>query len=86
VVLIIHIVIAVSSLAAAGLAWLKPSRAKLRTSYVLVALTVATGTYLAVALPGHLTQTCVTGLTYLAIAFTGIAAAQRRLRQENLLP
>jgi len=77
--LIAHIIIALSSLVAAGFALLKPSTRRLRTSYILVGLTVATGTVLTVQLPAHLLHTCVTGLVYLGVVFTAIIAARLKL-------
>ena len=77
--LLSHIIIALVSLLAAGLALVKPGSRSLNFSYVLVGLTVATGTILTVQSPAHLMQACATGLIYLAMAFALIAAARQRL-------
>lgn len=80
--LLIHILIALSSLVLAGLAWLRPSSRRLNASYALTFLTVATGTVLTVQLPGHLLQSCVAGLMYLGMVFAAIFAARAKLIQE----
>jgi hypothetical protein len=77
--LIIHITIALSSLIATGLAFFVPTNGKLRASYSLVGLTVASGTVLIVARPTHLVQSCTTGLLYLGLVFTGIILARQKL-------
>lgn len=81
-VLVIHILIALASIVASGWAFLVPSKAKLRTSYTLVAATLASGTYLVLSTHTPLTQACLTGLIYLAIVSTGIALARRKLAKE----
>lgn len=80
--LIIHILIALSSLLVAGLAYFRPSAGRLHASYALVFLTVATGTVLTVSLPAHLMQSCVTGLMYLSVVFVAIFAARLKLIQK----
>ena len=77
--LILHISIALSSLAVAGLAYFKPNQTSLRTSYALVGLTAATGTILTIQMPAHLMQTCATGLVYLGVVFTAIVSARQKL-------
>ncbi|GAC1371051.1 MAG: hypothetical protein NVSMB39_4460 [Candidatus Saccharimonadales bacterium] len=77
--LISHIIIALLSLVAAAAAFFKPSQVTLRASYILVGLTLASGTALVITLPAHLMQTCVTGLTYLAFVFSAILAARHKL-------
>jgi hypothetical protein len=78
-ILVAHIIIALSSLLATGVVFLKPSKQGLRFSYFLVALTLATGTYLVFLKPAHLTQTCMEGLIYLGFVTLGIASARNKL-------
>ena len=80
--LLIHILIAFSSLLTAGFAWLRPSSLRLNVSYGLVLMTVITGTVLTFQLPSHLLQSCVAGLMYLGAVFTAIIAARSKLAQE----
>lgn len=78
-ILIFHILAATSSLAYTAWVFIKPTQSGLVTAYVLVALTVISGCALLVLNPAHLTQTCETGLVYLAIVTVGIFAARHKL-------
>jgi len=78
-ILLLHIAIALSSLVVTALAFVTPKQSLLRASYVLVVLTITTGTYIAVASPTHMVQACVSGLIYTGVVFVGIAAARRKL-------
>lgn len=85
-ILPLHIAIALLSVIYTAFVYFSPSKAKLRGSYALVALTVATGTWLIVANPAHMVQSCVTGLLYLGVIFYGIHLASNKLavqRQES---
>ena len=84
-ILPLHILIALSSIAVSGLASARPSRVLLRASYALVAATLASGTYLVALNPSHMPAACVSGLLYLAAVATMTAAAHLKLaRQTNL--
>ncbi len=82
--LILHILIALSSLALATFAYFRPSLAALRGSYALVLGTLTTGTYLVVINPAHMVTACTSGLIYLAVVSTAILAARRKLAAETL--
>jgi hypothetical protein len=77
--LVTHILIALSSLLVAGLSVIAPTRIKLGISYLLVALTVLSGTILTLTRPVHLVSVCITGVVYLTFAFGAIIAANYRL-------
>lgn len=77
--LILHILIALTSLAYAGYVFFSPSKTKLRISYALVTLTLISGTYLVVTMHSPLLSACTTGLVYLSVVMSGLAAAHRRL-------
>jgi hypothetical protein len=78
-ILPLHIAIALSSVIYTAYVYIAPSRAKLRGSYILTALTIATGTWLVVANPAHMVQACITGLLYLGVIFWGLAMARNKL-------
>lgn len=80
-ILVLHIVIALSSIAYTTFTYFTPSKNKLRISWMLVALTIASGTWLVISAHSALLQSCTTGLVYLTIVSAGIIAAQRRLKQ-----
>lgn len=81
--LVTHVLIALSSIVLTGMAYLSPSQRKLRTSYGLVGLTLASGTALVITTHSPLLSSCMTGLVYLGIVMSGILLAQRRLAAEK---
>jgi hypothetical protein len=78
-----HVIIAISSLAYTASVFLSPSNAKLRVSYGLVATTVASGTYLVISTNAKMLQACITGLSYLGLILLGIIATHYKLAKEN---
>lgn len=78
-ILLTHILIAISSIIYTSLLLVHPSRTKLRTSYILIAATLASGTYLTILNPVHMLQTCTTGLVYVVIVSAGVFIARRQL-------
>jgi len=78
-ILPLHITIALLSIVYTAYVFFLPTKNKLRVSYTLVALTVATGTWLVVTNPAHMVQSCITGLLYLGVVFSAIALAQHKL-------
>ena len=74
-----HIAIAMGSLIYSGFVFFAPTARRIAITYVWVALTVATGTYLVFSKPAHILQTCMSGLIYLSITLFGIALARRKL-------
>lgn len=83
-ILIAHIVIALSSIVFASLALVKPSRAKMNINYGFIAATITTGTYLIVTMHVNMLSTCATGLTYLAIVAVLSVLAQRKLANQKV--
>ncbi len=82
-VLVAHIVIALSSLAVATHLLFSPSQRKFRMSYGLVGLTLLTGITLVWMHPAHLAQACVSGLIYLSAVFAMMVAAHHRLARTH---
>jgi len=82
-VLILHIIIALTSIAYTTLTYFTPSKNKLRASWALAALTIASGTWLVISTHSALLQSCMTGLAYLAVVSVGIIAAQHKLKRYN---
>jgi hypothetical protein len=82
-ILIIHIAIALSSIAFTTFTFFKPSQAKIKTAYAFVAATIGTGTYLVFLNPSHLASACTTGLIYLGIVGVGIVSAQYKLAHQE---
>lgn len=80
-ILVTHIIIALSSVGYTTLLLLRPTQAKLYISYALVAATLASGIYLTIINPASMLRTCTTGLIYVVIVTAGIAIARKRLLQ-----
>jgi hypothetical protein len=83
-VLLLHILIALSSVGFTTHLWWRPSKAKLFVSYGLVGGTLVSGTYLVISTNAHMLQACVSGLVYVGVVAVGIAGAQRKLALENV--
>ena len=77
--LIAHIAIALLSIVAASYALVGRSQKALTVSYVLVALTLSSGTYLAVALQASLLHVCLSGLMYTVVVLGIIAVAHTKI-------
>ncbi len=78
-ILITHIIIALSGIVSSGLAYLSPSQARLNLSYGLVAGTLASGTYLVISTSSGLVSSCVTGLAYFVVVSLAIIGAKNKL-------
>lgn len=78
--ILIHVVIALSSLIYTGYLYFRPSKAGLSVSYSLIGATLTSGTYLIVSTHANLTSTCITGIIYLSIALVALLLARRKLQ------
>ncbi|HSX07782.1 MAG TPA: hypothetical protein VLG11_02720 [Candidatus Saccharimonadales bacterium] len=74
-----HVLLAVASLAYTTYLFVAPHKANFRAHYSLIALTVASGTYLVASTSTHMVETCMSGLAYLAIVTVGTVFARLRL-------
>lgn len=82
-ILTLHIAIAVASIIYTAYVYFSPTPAKLRGTYVMTGLTIASGTWLVLANPAHMVQACMSGLVYLGVMFFGIALAKGKLANNN---
>lgn len=78
-IVFLHVVIALASIVATSYAYIRPSGTKLRVSYSLVGLTIASGVYLTWSAPAHMIEACTVGLVYLGIVLLGIVLARHKL-------
>lgn len=78
-----HIVIALSGLILTGYSFFRPSKTMINISYALVIATIASGTALVFVSHANLVSACMTGLLYLGVALSGIIAAQRKLAKDT---
>lgn len=65
-ILIAHIILALSSIFFSTYVLFNPSRARIHGSYSLIASTLTTGVYLTLTHPTHLKQACISGVVYVA--------------------
>lgn len=63
-IILIHVLIALSSVLFSALSFINPTRLKLKTSYALIASTLISGTFLVVSAQASLLRTCVSGLVF----------------------
>lgn len=77
-VLLIHIIIALASIAYTTYLFVAPAQSRFKVSYGLVFLTVLSGSFLVVATPAYIVHACVAGLIYTIAVLAGIIAAQYR--------
>jgi len=82
-ILLSHIIIALASVGYTTYVFFSPSTAKLRASYALVAMTIASGTYLVVSNPASMLHTCISGLAYTGAVTVGILAVRHKLAAEK---
>lgn len=75
----IHIIIALLSITCATFGYIRPTNKNLKISYVLVALTFASGFFLVWSEPAQILRTCLSGITYLAVVSAGILLTRRKL-------
>lgn len=66
--------------------FIAPAKRKFYIAYILVGLTLATGTFLVVATHAPVMQSCTTGLVYLAVVSFGIAAARVKWQHRSAEP
>lgn len=76
---ILHVLIAISSLIYTGYVFLMPSKAKIYGAYAFIAATLTSGTILAFVSHAPLLSVCLTGLFYLGVVTTGVVAAHKKL-------
>ncbi len=79
--LIGHIVIALSSITYSVYLFLQPSKRKFNVTYGLIGSTFATGTVLVIATHSSLTSACIAGITYLAVVMVAIIPARYRFKK-----
>lgn len=84
-IILMHIIIALATIAVATVSYFKPTKTIFKTTVGLTAITIASGTYLTIQNPSHLLQTCMSGLVFVGIVFAISALAwARAIKQEEI--
>lgn len=78
-IIILHVVIALTSMLVGAVLYTHPVRALFRAQYLLVAATIGSGSYLVISSGTHLLESCVMGLAYLAVVTYGLVLARRKV-------
>lgn len=77
-IVLLHVLIALTSITYATYVYFRPSKQRLYAGYGLVAATLLSGTYLALSTHAALLSACTSGLLYLAIVGALLFAAARQ--------
>lgn len=78
-VILLHVVIALSSIIVAGYLLVRPSRKGLAMSYAMMAATLGSGMYLVASAPAHMIEACLMGVAYLAVVSVMTIASRVKL-------
>ena len=78
-----HVIIALSSLIYTGYVFFSPSKTKIYGAYGFIAATLISGGLLVYVTHANLISACVTGLFYLGVVAIGIIATHRKLAKET---
>ncbi|MEK9195781.1 MAG: hypothetical protein AAB914_00250 [Patescibacteria group bacterium] len=81
--LIIHIIIALSSILTGAIILLKPTQTRISINYGLIGATLTTGTYLIISTSGHLVQACISGLIYTSVVTFFTLQARKKLASQT---
>lgn len=81
IIVLIHVIIALASVAIASFTFFKPSIQKLYTSYGFILATVASGTFLILNTSGSILKSCLTGLFYVTVVSIVTIATHVRVRK-----
>lgn len=80
-IVLIHVLIALSSVGIASLTYFKPSIKSLLVSYGFIVATVASGTYLIISMSSDILRSCLTGLFYVTVVSVVTIATHLRIRR-----
>jgi hypothetical protein len=81
---VLHVFIALSSMAYSTYIFFSPTKDRLRVNFAFIIMTLLSGSYLVVAKPAHMVESCTIGLFYLGFVGIGVVVARRKLaRQET---
>jgi len=83
-IVLLHVLIAISSIAHATYTFFRPSQNKLTISYGLIAATIASGTALIISTQGHMLESCMMGLLYSAGVSILTVKAHARLAAQRI--
>lgn len=80
-IILLHVIMAFSSVICTTYLHAQPSRRKLYASYGLIVATLVSGTYLVISTHSPLLSSCVTGLVYLAVVLSLLFSARSKIAE-----
>jgi hypothetical protein len=80
-IVLIHVLIALSSIGIATVTFFKPSIRRLFVSYGFIVATVASGTFLLLSSPSNILKSCLSGLFYLTVVTLVTIATHVKVRR-----
>lgn len=83
-IVLLHVLIALISVAHATYTFFRPSQNKLHVSYGLIAATIGSGTALILATRGHMLESCTMGILYSAGVIVLSAKTHARLADQRI--
>lgn len=78
-IILIHVIIALLSIASATFGYIRPTNKNLRLSYALIALTFISGFYLVWSEPTAMLRTCLSGIAYLTVVSVGVFLTRQKM-------
>lgn len=81
IIVLTHVIIALSSVVIASVTFFKPSVKRLFASYGFILATVASGTFLILTTSGSILRSCITGLFYVTAVSIITIATHVRVRK-----
>ena len=76
---LLHVMVALTSIIYSAYVFLSPSKSRLQVSYGLVAATLTSGTYLVLSTHSPMLQACMMGLIYTGGVLAAIVSARHKL-------
>lgn len=83
-ILILHIVLAITSLIVTGILIFSPSKRKINYTFLLFLGTLISGTYMIFTMNVNILVTCMEGLAFMAVVLGGIAIARKRIAKKEI--
>ncbi|MGV9001907.1 MAG: hypothetical protein ACOH18_03035 [Candidatus Saccharimonadaceae bacterium] len=80
-IILLHVLIALSSIVLASFTFFKPTTKRLLASYGFIVATVASGSYLLLAMQADILRTCLSGLFYLTVVSIVTIATHVRVQR-----
>jgi hypothetical protein len=81
--LVLHIAAALGGIGLTTYSFLSPTMTKIKTSYLMVLLTIVTGTIIIIRDHLSILSVCLSGLLYIGFTVSGLIAAQAKLAKQK---